>query len=122
MTVRRIRPQPKERHGLTRRGEPVSPEYRAWYQMVYRCTNPKFPQWKDYGGRGIKVCDAWRYSFTTFLKDVGPKPSSKHSIDRIDNEGNYEPGNVRWATRKEQNSNQRRSPKYRAQEEASSCA
>jgi hypothetical protein len=109
MTVRRVRPVPIEKHGLLKRGAPVPPEYRAWYQMVYRCTNPKFDQWKDYGGRGIKVCDSWRYSFTTFLKDMGPRPSAKHSIDRIDNAKGYEPSNCRWATREEQNGNMRTS-------------
>jgi hypothetical protein len=88
--------------------------------MIYRCTNDNFPQWKDYGGRGIRVCNQWRYSFTTFLRDVGPRPSAKHSIDRINNDGNYEPGNVKWSTKKEQNSNQRRSPKYR--KDGASCA
>ncbi len=95
-------------------------EYRAWYQMIYRCTNPKFPQWKDYGGRGISVCAEWRNSFTAFFEHVGPRPSPQHSFDRIDNDGNYEPGNVRWATRSQQNSNQRRTK--RGSRKVSQCA
>jgi len=76
--------------------------------MIYRCTNPKGPGWKNYGGRGIKVCDRWRNSFELFFADVGLKPSPELTLERIDNEGNYEPGNVKWATRSEQNLNKRR--------------
>lgn len=71
--------------------------------MVQRCHNPKHPKFATYGGRGILVCERWRESFETFLADVGPRPSPKHSIDRHpDPNGNYEPGNVRWATQKQQ--------------------
>lgn len=85
-----------------------SAEYMAWENMKSRCYNKKFPQFNDYGGRGIEVCEQWRgpKSFQNFLKDVGPRPSAQHSLDRFPNpDGNYEPGNVRWATRKEQNRN-----------------
>lgn len=96
------------RHGHARRGT-RSKEYRAWSCMITRCTNPNRADWFRYGGRGISVAPAWRASFEAFLADVGPAPSPAHSIDRIDNSGNYEPGNVRWATRVQQNSNRRMS-------------
>lgn len=76
--------------------------------MLRRCDNDKKAQWNDYGGRGITVCDRWKKEFTAFLADVGPRPSPGLSIDRINNDGNYEPGNVRWATAKEQRINQRK--------------
>jgi hypothetical protein len=93
------------RHGFTSRHRKRPPEYNAWRAMKQRCTYPAFVQFKDYGGRGIKVCDAWSASFVRFLRDVGPRPGQKYELDRIDNDGNYEPGNVRWATRKEQQRN-----------------
>jgi len=64
--------------------------------------------WKYYGGRGIKVCAAWRHNFPAFLACVGRRPSRTHSIDRINNDGNYKPGNVRWATKQEQTDNRRK--------------
>jgi hypothetical protein len=92
-----------ESHGLAR-----SPEYNIWGHMIRRCTNPKDHKYPIYGGRGIKVCERWRNSFTAFLTDMGKRPSPQHSIDRYpNNDGDYEPGNCRWATRKEQGSNMR---------------
>lgn len=78
-------------------------EYRLWSSMITRCTNPKFKDWHLYGGRGITVCERWRRSFAAFFVDVGARPSQHHSLDRWpDPDGNYEPGNVRWATGTEQ--------------------
>ncbi len=74
-----------------------TPEYQAWQGMKNRCHNPNDASFSRYGGRGIKVCDQWRNDFKAFLRNVGPRPSRQHSLDRINNDGNYEPGNVRWA-------------------------
>lgn len=92
-----------------------SPEYSAWEAMIQRCTNPKATKFENYGGRGISVCERWLNSFSAFHEDVGNRPSDKHSIDRIDNDGNYEPGNVRWATAKEQCRNVRKNLIYEFQ-------
>lgn len=83
-----------------------SPEYRSWQAMKNRCQNPKSVQWKDYGGRGIKYCERWA-DFANFYADMGLRPSLDYTLDRINNDGNYEPGNCRWANRTTQVLNQR---------------
>jgi hypothetical protein len=94
------------RHGDSRIGARAA-EYKCWGHMLQRCDNPKDKRFTDYGGRGITVCERWRL-YENFFADMGRKPSPKHSIDRIEVNGNYEPSNCRWATAKEQRANQRR--------------
>jgi hypothetical protein len=89
------------KHGMAHR---TNVEYKAWCQMRTRCMNRNGKNWADYGGRGIEVCERWN-DFTAFYADMGPRPSPKHSLDRLDVNGNYEPGNCRWATVKEQRRN-----------------
>lgn len=95
--------QPK--HGLYN-----SPEYNSWENMKTRCTNPNNNRFDYYGGRGITVCPEWMESFEAFYAHIGPRPEPKglYSIDRINNDGNYEPGNVRWATKTQQANNKSR--------------
>lgn len=81
--------------------------YDVWVHMIQRCTNPNHKSYAYYGGRGIKVCDRWRRSFKAFVEDMGQRPSDELSIDRIDCNGNYEPGNCRWATSEQQSLNRR---------------
>lgn len=94
-------------HGLTKRGNKKPSEYIIWSGMISRCTNTKEERYKDYGGRGIMVCNRWLHSFENFFADMGQKPTELHSIDRINTNGNYEPGNCRWATDIEQARNKR---------------
>lgn len=102
--------QPKARackHGDSTRTY-RAPEYAAWRSMKSRCCDPRSKSYYQYGGRGITICEQWRKSYKQFLADVGRRPSPLHSLDRYpDNNGNYEPGNVRWATPEEQMRNTR---------------
>ena len=89
-----------------------SAEHVTWRGMRERCTNINCTRYRDYGGRGITVCVRWQNSFEDFLEDMGRKPTPNHVIDRIDNDGNYEPSNCKWATQKESCNNRRTSKLY----------
>jgi hypothetical protein len=102
--IREVRPWERcVTHGATK-----TPEYLAWKGMRRRCVATRGENFRLYAGRGIRVAPEWQHDFAAFLAHIGPRPSSEHSLDRIDNNGNYEPGNVRWATAEEQCSNQRK--------------
>lgn len=83
-------------------------EFNIWYNMIDRCTNRSNHAYEYYGGRGVFVCEEWKNDFWSFYKDMGPKPSKGHSLERIDNNSGYLPNNCKWATKKEQSSNRRR--------------
>lgn len=94
-------------HGA-RAGGRADLTYKSWRQMKDRCLNPNNKQYAEYGGRGITVCERWKNSYENFLADMGSRPSKEYSIDRFpNNDGNYEPGNCRWATSIQQNRNRR---------------
>jgi len=92
---------------LTTHGKRKTQEYEVWINMKRRCFNKNVPEYRNYGNRGITVCVEWENSFETFIRDMGPRPTSSHSIDRIDVNGNYEKSNCKWSTRQEQALNRR---------------
>ena len=97
-------------HGQSARtGKPPSPSYQSWTAMIQRCRNPNAAGYRNYGGRGITVCEAWRHDFSAFLHDMGRKPSQRHSIERSNNDKDYDPQNCKWALPTEQMRNRRNS-------------
>lgn len=109
--LRKQRSAEVARNNFTSHGEgsggKTTTEYRTWVSMIQRCYQPTHDSYKHYGGRGITVCDEFRNSYPRFLEEIGRRPSIKHSLDRIDNSRGYEVGNIRWATREEQQNNRR---------------
>jgi hypothetical protein len=103
---------PGKNHPMYKHGEACAgkrtKEWRAWNSMIRRCTYPSMDRYPQYGGRGIRVCDEWIHDYPQFLEDVGRAPSDDHQLDRIDNDGDYESSNVRWATRSENVRNSRK--------------
>ncbi len=97
---------PRAAHGETA-GGCTSAEYRAWQNMRARCSDPTRKDYAYYGGRGVRVCAVWKASFEAFLRDVGRRPTAAHTLDRVNPDGDYRPGNVRWVTRAEQSRNRR---------------
>lgn len=98
------------RRAVSKHGKSNCPEFNSLGLAIQRCTNPNSPDYPDYGGRGIKVCDRWGKNhnrYNNFLADMGLRPSPNHSLDRIEVDGNYEPNNCKWATPKEQANNRR---------------
>lgn len=93
----------RRKHGLHK-----TPEYHVWADIKQRCFNQNSPEYENYGGRGITMCQRWVESYAAFYLDMGARPSKQHSIERVNNNGHYQPGNCRWATSQEQTLNMRR--------------
>lgn len=108
-TGKKIRNKRRFKNGRQHHGMSKTPEYKAWAGMLDRCHCPNNQAYHWYGARGIEVCDEWKSNFRAFYDYIGPKPTPLHSLDRINVNGNYEPGNVRWATPLEQVKNRRSS-------------
>jgi hypothetical protein len=95
------------KHNLTE-----TKEYAAWSKMKSRCYNKNCPKWESYGGRGIKVCDRWLHDAKQFVEDMGPRPGSEYSVERIDVNGDYEPSNCKWILMKDQGKNKRNTGRF----------
>jgi hypothetical protein len=102
MSTKTIYKEGHQPHWNTTHGMSRSPEYQAWNHLQQRCTNPDDPSYPRYGGRGVSVCPKWAHSFDAFLADMGSRPGDGYSIERVDKDGNYEPGNCVWADAKAQ--------------------
>jgi hypothetical protein len=110
--IRKVISKEAVRTANTTHGMRDSLEYNSWHSMIQRCTNTNDSSYKDYGGRGIQVCERWLNSFEVFYEDMGPRPSPDHTLDRRENDGNYEKNNCKWSTRKEQVCNRRNNVFY----------